>query len=321
MLDLEAPIGAAVHDREQAVFDLGDRARDVGVEEPRACDHEHEAEHEDPERRPDQGPQDRGTLEARDAHQHEAVPVAVAFERVGGGDEVARQAADVLHLGGGERLEGCVLCGCGGEGLDDLVGGAGRLGDHVDAVAVLDGRGERSPAGALARVGEALVVEGGACHDPAEEHPGLVADRRVGGEQLLVAGAVHPDVGAGGPAGERLFEGGVDRAEVVAAHQGGAVAADDDPVLVDQRDEGDRDRRQLGRRSAGVAELVGDVGGALGAGAGVERLPELGIACPRGEPAFEHEAVELELRRGGRERSRRFARRGEVAQCGAGERV
>src|SRR5262249_51533063 len=82
--------------------------------------------------------------------------------------------------------------------------------------------------------------------------------------------------------------------------------------------------RELGRGGGGVADLVGDGGRGLVARAGeggAERVAELGVGRPGGEPALEHQPIELELSAGCGEGPRGFARLGEAADRRAGERV
>ncbi len=111
---------------------------------------------------------------------------------------------------------------------------------------------------------EALVVERRAHDDAADDATVRVADGGERGEHLLVAGAVHPHVGAGErPSSALSEERGRHGAEVVATHQRGAVAGEDLAVPVDEGDELDGLARQIGRGARQLAELVGGLARAL----------------------------------------------------------
>jgi hypothetical protein len=158
----------------------------------------------------------------------------------------------------------------------------------------------------LARSREALVVQGGAEHDRADDATVLPPRNGPAHEQLLLALAVDPHGAPRASRLQRFAESRVRLGKLLAAHQVRAVTADDDTFRVHQRHQ---------RRGHAVELLV-----AAGRISEAIRLVERGLlAGLRGrhregaadgfrgdvllEPTLETERVQSELGRGGPQRA------------------
>src|SRR5262249_49577885 len=150
--------------------------------------------------------------------------------------EITGKAPEIDDLARRERLNRVLLRGRGGDGGDELGARTRGLGDEVERLAVAPCRGGEGAARAPARGRPALVVEGGADREAAKDLAIGPANGRVRSEQLLVSLAVDPDVGTAEALGQRHLQRGVESAEVVAAHEAGAVPAEHNRVLVHQDD-------------------------------------------------------------------------------------
>jgi hypothetical protein len=214
--------------------------------------------------------------------------------------EILRQIVDSHHLVVAERRLRARQAR-----VEHLVGDLRAPRDDHHLAIALHRREQTELARGVARGFESLVAECGSDDDPAD-HFVAVADRRVRGEELLVVALVDPHRGPGAPRQHLLQGVGVALAQLLAAHELGAVAPEHHACLVEQQDEGRSHRGEHGGVLGRFFDAVGASGGLVAPRLGcadLERLDELVAERLLGQPAFDAQALHLQLRHCSRNRA------------------